>query len=62
MNITVKNIDYTDEQRMIKELKELGKDEIINYIKALKRVIEGQKETNALAIKQIMELSKEKTV
>jgi len=57
-NVTVKNINYTDERRMIKELKDLGKDEIVNYIKQLKRVIDMQKETNILAIKKIKELSK----
>jgi hypothetical protein len=52
-NIVVKNIDYKDESRMMQELRDLGKIEIIKYINALKNVIEAQKETNRLAIKKI---------
>lgn len=57
--MNVKNIDKKDEDRMIQELKDLDKPEIVNYIRALKQLIEAQKHTNQLAIKKIRELSNE---
>lgn len=57
--MNVKNIDKKDEDRMIQELKDLNKPEIVNYIRALKQLIKSQKYTIQLAIKKIKELSKE---
>jgi len=38
----VKSINFDDEKRIVAELKELGKNEIINYIKKLRGIIKAQ--------------------
>ena len=54
----VKSINYTDTNRMIKELKANGQDTIVQYINALKHVIEAGNQFRHKAVAKISEQAK----
>jgi hypothetical protein len=54
---TVKTFDEDLIHKLIKEMKGGKYDQVVEYIRALKHVIEMQNYTNALMMKKIRELS-----